>query len=67
MKGSLIANWDLSTEKFNTISGKPGPDLRLFNGVEVRNGHVVLDGQHGYLDAGDFQGECFSGKIKFIN
>ena len=58
----LVALWDLSSATFNTVTGNPGADLKAFNGVLVRNGHAILDGQHGYLDAGDFQGECFSGK-----
>ena len=48
----------------NTIEGDFGPSLHIYGGVLIHNGHAILDGVHGYLDAGDYQGECFSGKLK---
>lgn len=61
---SLSEHWELTGAVKNYILGNPGPKLFLSrSGVSFRNGHAILDGRSGYLDAGDYQGECFSGKI----
>ena len=34
--------------------------------MTFRNGHAILDGESGFLDAGDYRGECFSGEYLSI-
>ena len=56
------AHWALTHSTKNYIEGSPGPKLRMSGGVQIRHGHAILDGLTGYLDSGDYQGECMSGK-----
>ena len=56
------AHWALTHSTKNYIEGSPGPKLRMSGGVQIRHGHAILDGLNGYLDSGDYQGECMSGK-----
>jgi len=40
------------------------PRLHLSGaGVNFHNGHAILDGESGFFDAGDYRGECYSGKL----
>ncbi|XP_012557208.2 uncharacterized protein LOC100201718 isoform X1 [Hydra vulgaris] len=55
-----FAHWSLTKISKNLIEGDFGPSLHIYGGVSIHNGHAILDGIHGYLDAGDYQGECFS-------
>ena len=57
-----VAHWELTQETNNFIKGNPGVKLRISEGVRIHNGHAILDGVRGYLDAGDYQGECYSGR-----
>ena len=45
--------------------GSPGKDMSVLGSVNVHNGIASFnDGKYsGYIDAGDFQGECVSGKL----
>ena len=61
-----VAHWELTKANGNFIKGDPGVRLRMSEGVRIHDGHAILDGERGYLDAGDYQGECFSGEHQFV-
>lgn len=61
MEEAPLAHWELSKSSNSVIKGEPGVKLRISGGVRLHNGHAILDGINGYMDAGDYQGECFSG------
>lgn len=60
MEEAPLAHWELSKSSNSVIKGEPGVKLRISGGVRLHNGHAILDGINGYMDAGDYQGECFS-------
>ena len=57
-----VAHWSLNGAVDGNIPGNPGNHLHITGGVKIHNGHGLLNGYDAYLDAGDYQGECISGK-----
>ena len=56
-------HWSLNSVRGGKIAGSPGKSMSVIGGIKVHGGVATLnDGiDRGYIDAGDFQGECISG------
>ena len=54
-------HWSLNSAYAGRIPGNPGNPMAVLGDVDIRKGVATLNGK-GFLDAGDFQGECLSGK-----
>lgn len=57
-------HWSLNSVRSGRILGSPGKSMSVIGGIKLHNGIATLnDGlDRGYLDAGDYQGECISGR-----
>jgi len=55
-------HWSLNSVRGGKIAGSPGKSMSVIGGIKVHGGVATLnDGlDRGYIDAGDFQGECIS-------
>eukprot|EP00794_Sanderia_malayensis_P014146 gene14146-15623_t len=55
-------HWSLNSIKGGKILGSPGKDMSVIGGVNIHNGIATFNEglTRGYIDAGDYQGECLS-------
>ncbi|XP_065054677.1 uncharacterized protein LOC135683369 isoform X2 [Rhopilema esculentum] len=59
---ALKYHWSLNSVRGGKILGSPGKSMSVIGGIKMHSGIATLnDGlDRGYLDAGDYQGECVS-------